>query len=213
MGKQRRQQNSPKNQNANQTNNHKSQSDRESVSDDKTNEKLERSKYVYEQVNNWIENADNKVSVSCGIFSGVFTIITFLSGRISASATVNNCWRMVYLWCFAISLLFMSLSILLYVLAINPNLGKSGEKKKGTVQKKKYPVFYGDIAELSLADYKKMMENASDTDFINELQDEIHYNSGICTAKMRKYRIGLWLSFIAIVFALGSWAARFLMFH
>ena len=40
---------------------------------------LERSKYIYEQVNGWIENADNKVSVSCGIFTGVFSVITFLA--------------------------------------------------------------------------------------------------------------------------------------
>lgn len=216
MGKQRRKQNSSKNQSINQINNHKVQSDSNIMSDNSCNkmdEKLERSKYIYEQVNNWIENADNKVSISCGIFSGCFTVITFLSEKNSVSATVNSCWRIVYICCFIIGILVMFTSILFYVLAINPNLGKSKEKKKGTSQKKKYPIFYGDIAELSLANYMEIMENASETDFINELQDEIHYNSRICTAKMKKYRIGLWLSLVAIIFALVSSAARYLMFH
>ena len=43
-----------------------------SVESDKEKNALERSKYLYEQVNKWIENSDNKVSVSCGIFTGVF---------------------------------------------------------------------------------------------------------------------------------------------
>ena len=39
----------------------------------------ERAEYVYEQVNHWIENADSKVGVSCGVFSGVFGVVTFLT--------------------------------------------------------------------------------------------------------------------------------------
>ena len=107
----------------------------------------------------------------------------------------------------------MLASIIFYVLAIDPNLGKSGKKKNGVLPKKKYPIFYGDIAELSLADYKKAMNHVTEGDFINELQDETHYNSGICTEKMKKYKMGLRLSIFAIVFAFGSWIARYLMFH
>ncbi len=180
---------------------------------EKDDGKLDRTRFVYEQVNNWIENADNKVSVSCGILSGVFVVITFLSERITTQGTVNECWRKIYHWCFGISLILMLGSILFYVLAINPNLGKSGEKKKGAIPKKKCPIFYGDIAELPLVDYKKTTNQAKETDYINELQNETHYNSGICMAKMKRYRIGLWLSFIAIIFAFVSWGARFMMFH
>ena len=180
---------------------------------DKNEGKLDRSKYVYGLVNNWIENADNKVSISCCIFSGVFSVVTFLSEKLTASETVNECWRLVYRWCFGVSLALMLTSLLFYVLAISPNLGKSGKKKNGSVPKKKYPIFYGDIAELTLSDYIKATDQTTDTDFINELQVEVHYNSGICTKKMKKYRIGLWLSFAAIMVAIGSWGARYLMFH
>ncbi len=91
--------------------------------------KLERSKYVYELVNSWIENADNKVGISCGIFTGVFGVFAFLSGRIVPTSLVNEFWKVAYRWSFAISLVTMLVSILFYVLAINPNLGKSGKKE------------------------------------------------------------------------------------
>ena len=107
----------------------------------------------------------------------------------------------------------MFFSILYYVLAINPNLGKSGEKKDGNIPKKKFPVFYGDIADMDLEKYKKTFNQSTEIDMINELQAEIHFNSSICITKMKRYKVGLWLSFIAIMFALGSWAARFLMFQ
>ncbi len=174
--------------------------------------KLERSKYVYELVNDWIENADNKVGISCGIFTGVFGVFAYLSGRIVPTSLVIEFWKVAYRWSFAISLVTMLVSILFYVLAINPNLGKSGKKGNGVIPRKKYPVFYGDIAETTVEDYKKLMNKATDTDYIDELQNEIHYNSLICKSKMRFYKIGLWLSFAAVIIAGFSWVSRFFMY-
>lgn len=216
MGKPKRQQNNQKNSIINQSKNRNVQSDSNAAPDNPSNmmdKKAERSQYVYELVNKWIENADNKVSVSCGIFTGAFGVITFLSERITSSVIVNDFWRTVYQCCFGISLLLMFASILFYVLAINPNLGSSGRKKNKATPKKRYPIFYGDISKLNLEDYKNTINRALETDFVNELQDEIHYNAGICIDKMRRYRVGLWLSFLAIAFALGSWAAHYLMVH
>ena len=61
-----------------------------SVESDKEKNVLERSKYLYEQVNKWIENSDNKVSVSCGIFTGVFGVITILSERTTVAEISNE---------------------------------------------------------------------------------------------------------------------------
>ena len=174
---------------------------------------LEHSKFVYEQVKSWTEHADNKVNISCGIFTGVFAVISFLSGRITPTETVNECWRIAYYWSFASSLVTMLISILLYVLAINPNLGKSGEKKNGVIPQKKYPVFFGDISEMTLEDYKKLMNKATDEDLIDELQNETHFNSKECYSKYCFYRIGLWLSFSAVIISGFSWMSRFFMFN
>ncbi len=180
--------------------------------DNKNSDMVERSKYVYDLVNSWIGNADNKVSVSCAIFTGAFGVISFLSERINASTTVNQCWRNCYHFTFALSIFLFILSLLFYVLAINPNLGKSGIKKKNKPPKKNYPIFYGDISELSLTEYRNRMNKGNEQDFVNELQAETHYNSGICIDKMKRYRIGLWISFASIVMSLISWAAHYMMF-
>ena len=63
---------------------------------DDQGKRTERNKYVYELVNNWIGNADNKVSVSCGIFSGVFVVISFLREnyiKIPKDAIISSCWN------------------------------------------------------------------------------------------------------------------------
>ncbi len=68
-----------------------------------------------------------------------------------------------------------------YVLAINPNLGKSGNKDQHGHIIKKYPIYYGDIAEIKdVEDYKKLLKDAKVNDFLDELLTETHYNSSIC---------------------------------
>jgi hypothetical protein len=173
---------------------------------------VERSMYVFDQVNSWIQNADNKVSISCGIFTGVFGVITFLAEKVTAptaKTTINECCRGVYRTSFILSLILMGLSILLYVMAINPNI----KSNKAPTVKKKMRIFFCDIADINLGEYKKLMNNASDDDFCEELLNEVHFNSKICTRKMQRYRKGLWLSFAAVVMAGLSWAAHFLMYR
>lgn len=171
---------------------------------------LDRCKYVFDQVNSWISNADTKVSISCGIFTGVFGVITFLAERIkepTATITINDCCQCIYRVSFVLSLVIMGISILFYVLAINPNL-KSNE----TGTKKKVPIFYGDIDKLCNCKYKEAILNASEKDFFDEILNEAHFNSAICTRKMRMYKNGLWLSFAAVGMAAISWIAHFLMY-
>lgn len=171
---------------------------------------LDRCKYAFDQVNSWISNADNKVSISCGIFTGVFGIITFLAERIkepTETNTVNECCQCIYRISFVFGLVIMGISILFYVLAINPNITSNGPRTK-----KKVPIFYGDIEKLCTCQYKEAILNASEKDFIDEILNETHLNSVICTRKMRMYKIGLWLSFAAVGMAAISWIAHFLMY-
>lgn len=175
---------------------------------------LERFIYVYDQVNGWIENADNKVSVSCGIFTGMFGVVSFISERISGTSVITEHWYCMYRISYIISILFLLFSFLAYVLAINPNLGSSGKSSNLQTTAKKFPIYYGDISKIKNAEsYKKQIGNATDKDFIDELLEEIHYNSGICMKKMERYRRGLWFSFISVCCALLSLASRFFMYR
>ena len=162
---------------------------------------LEQNKYVYDLVNKWIANADNKVSVSCAVVTGVFTAISFLTGNSEKVVEFYMCWGWLYKICYAMSLLFMFFSIVYFFAAINPNLGSNGTAQNASpVKEKGCPLFYGDIAKLKLADYKERANIADERVFIDELQNEIHYNSKICTSKMKRYRNGLRCSFVAIAF-------------
>ena len=167
-------------------------------------ETVERSKYVYDLVNSWIGNAENKVSVSCGVFTGAFGVIAFLSQETTSTDNANQCLKVFYNIVLIMSVLLLLVSIAFYVLSINPNLGSSG--KKNSI--KKYPVYYGDIAKLDLDSYLKLMKDGTEQDFVKEIQTETHYNSEICLRKMKWYRRGLWFSFIAIVMAVLSWVIR-----
>lgn len=86
--------------------------------------KTERNKYVYELVNSWIGNADNKVSISCAIFTGVFGVITFLAEnyvKVPEGAGINSCWNCIYKIAFVLSLATMVAAIYFYARAIIPN--------------------------------------------------------------------------------------------
>ncbi len=173
---------------------------------------IERSKYVFEQVNGWIENADNKVSVSCGVFTGVFGVITFLAEKlvnVPDNATIYESWHCVYRISMVLSLLIIACAVYFYAKAIIPNLKSSGNIE---ATKKKYPVYFGDIHSYNLDDYRILMERGTDRDFINELIQESWYNSGICLKKMKYYRVGVIFSIIAIVLAFVSFGAHCFMY-
>lgn len=174
---------------------------------------IERSKYVYELVNGWIENADNKVGVSCGMFTGVFGVVTFLAEhyiKVPKNPVINECWRCVYRGSFVMSLIIMAVAICAYAKAIIPNLKSSGNKKPS---EKKCPIYYGDIHSLRYEEYLKVMKTATKEDFFEEVLLESWYNSGICMRKMNCYKAGVIASIAAIIFAFMSFGAHFLMFR
>lgn len=172
---------------------------------------LEHSKYVYDLVNGWIENADNKVNVSCGMFSVTFGVVSFLADHylnMIDKPVANEFWYCIYKGSFVISFVIMLVAVLFYARAITPNLKSSGEKRIP----KKYPIYYGDISSIRLSEYRERIINGDDNDFNEELIREIHMNSQICTRKMKQYKLGIILSTIAIVFAVLSLISHFLMY-
>lgn len=174
---------------------------------------LEWRKYVYERINGWIENADNKVSISCGVFTGVFGIVTFLAQtyikKPAIGAVANEFLRSVYRCCFLVSLVLMGTAIFFFVWAIIPNLEKSGKVR----EKKDCPIFYGDISKISLDEYRQLMNKATAEHFCEELITETHQNAKICMNKMERYKAGVKIAFIAIVVAGISFISHFFMYR
>lgn len=173
--------------------------------------KIESCKFVYEKVNAWIENADNKVSVSCGVFTGIFGVVTFLTEqhiKNPDNAVINECWRCAYQGSFVFGLLSLLIALYFYTRALIPNL-----KSIGVQSGKKFPVFFGDIALMEENVYKRLMVGMHKSDFMDELILETWINSKICLKKMQRYRIGVILSLISIGLAFISFASHFMMYR
>lgn len=102
----------------------------------------------------------------------------------------------------------MVVAVLFYASAIIPSLKKSGKSKK-----KRHPIFYGDIAALDVCAYKRLMTKGNDETYRTELIVETWVNSRICLKKMKRYRLGVILSLIAIVTAFVSLGAHYMMYQ
>ncbi len=180
------------------------------VKDTANDNALERGKFVYGLVNKWIENADNKVNISCAIFTALFGIISFLAEQcinVPDNPRINEFWRDAYMASFILSLVFMALGIIFFISAIFPNL-KSSDKNE-----KKHPIYFGDIQALDINEYKNTVKKATDEDFYQEILSENHFNSGVCMKKMKRYRNGILFSTIAMGFAFLSFLAHVLMYR
>ncbi len=170
-------------------------------------EKVARIQYGYDLVNHWIDNTDNKVNASCAIFTVVFGVVTFLSGRILVpEESIQGCLYCYYKLVLILSIVTMCIGFFLHALAIVPNLKSGGQ---GMV--KKYPIFYGDIAKIKDEDYKVMITGGSEEDYTDEIIVETHFNAGIANAKMKKFKVGAWFSIIAIGLAFVGLIMKALM--
>lgn len=169
---------------------------------EKTIEKsrIDQGIFVYELVNEWIKNADNKVSISCAVFTGVFGVISYLTDRhinVHDNPAIDECFLLIYKYGIILSLAVLAAAVFCYAKAIIPNL-----KSAGNPTKKLYPIYYGDIKSLELEDYKQRMARSTEKDLFDELAIETWHNSRICLKKMRWYKAGVILSLSAIVIAI-----------
>lgn len=166
--------------------------------------KIENNKYVLEQINSWINNADSKVGMACGITSVVMAVIAIIAESILGEMDTKNlnlgAMSLFYLFLIVASVTFV-ISLSFYFLAINPSL-ISGQSD---IEGPKYSIFFKDIAKFQGADaLMESYKEASLEDFNKELIREIYMNSGICTDKMKYFKKGMWISVIAVFSAILS---------
>lgn len=169
---------------------------------EKNTNQLENNKYTLELMNMWIANADSKINISCGISALVIAAIGIGAGNIFGGMVQDgDLNKSIMVWFYIMTTgsvgTFLA-SLWFYFLALNPNL-TSGKSK---IEKPKYGLFYKDICSFAnVDDYIECTEKTSDEDFNRELLKEIYINAGICTKKMERFKIGMWLSVGAILCA------------
>lgn len=163
---------------------------------------VENNKYTLDLVNGWINNADTKISISCGISSVVLAVIAFgaenILGDLAKNNELNGRVMPLFALALAVSCITFIVSLWFYFLALNPGLISS----KLEIEKPKYSIFYKDISKFANVDaYMECIEDVTEEDFNHELMREIYINSDICTKKMQRFKTGMWCSVISIIAA------------
>lgn len=191
------------------------------LSREELNKRIERAKYVYEQANRWIENADSKVATSTGVYFGAFGVVTFLAERVTSpdKSAVPVAWiAAVHTFCFWASIVAMMLALVFFTAALYPNL-ESGSGCKWTrsvrarsKEARKFPLYYGDISSLTKDEFKRRLYGMGDGWFLGGIADDAHINARTCLRKMKHYRVGLVLSSVAVFLAFISLLARYSMY-
>ncbi len=160
-----------------------------------TNEKndinIEMKKYSLELVNQWINNADTKVSIAFGIISVIFAGFgTFFALTLKDYKWNEISGQMLTLIIFgSFGILAFILSLIFYGIALFPSfVGKKDNESEYNL------LFYADISRYKKNNFKKYKENFKDYDrkkFLNDIEEEIFYNSIVCYRKMNYFRMGL----------------------
>ena len=141
-------------------------------------------------INTWIGNMDTKVSFAlalAGVLIGViFERITEVSkleelsgGEIIAAILV----ALLYLSSF-ISILCFMLSIIARVKNLNnaPSI-----------------FFFGSIGNMTLENYKSAVKDMDEKEMIDDLEEQIHTNSKICSLKAKWYNKGIRFLLVTVV--------------
>lgn len=171
---------------------------------------LERSEYNLDLVNNWISNADTKVSISSGVFSVIVAAIVFIAENVLKSIDKSSGLNpSLYSW-FIVAVITSAVAFLasefFHLLAISPNL-KGGKKRKQEKKEPQFSIFYEHIRLFNKEeDYISSARKASEVFYENEVLKEIFYNSKICSSKMKCFRIAIWTGWSSIVLIVISCA-------
>lgn len=155
----------------------------------------EDSKEFFDNINNWINNIDSKVSFALG-FSGLFLIGVFSNSAnfISDCKTLFTQFSVLLLLKLILQIGMYSanlLSIYFFIRALTPRVKRNSNNKS--------LLFWGDIATFTLDEYKNKVKQLNEDKIRDTYIEQIHMNSTICQKKCKKYNYGLQCMFIGFI--------------
>lgn len=189
------------------------QQEKAATSSESSSSLLERSQYSLDLVNSWINGADTKVSISCGVFSVIIAVIVFAAenilGKLERPEQINCLMYTWFQFILCITVIAFLVSIFFHLWAINPCFFSEADSSKKLSKKKSvkpaFSIFYDEIRSFeSPADYINAAKNVLEDQFTDEVLKEVYYNSKICSQKMRRFKIGITLAGITIVLSIVS---------
>ena len=149
-------------------------------------------------INTWIGNIDTKVSFSLAL-SGALIGVIFDKGmphifkRIAEVSNLKVLSGGDLIGAILVVLLYLSsfISILCFMLSIIARVNNPSNAPS--------VFFFGSIGNMTLANYKKSVKAMNDQDIIDDLEEQIHTNSLLCSLKAKWYNNGKKYLLVAVV--------------
>lgn len=145
-----------------------------------------------DNINQWINNSDNKTSIILG-FIGIFITVIFTNNDMTKYMIkiLNNCFNKVifsdilyFIFLFVAAFITMY-GIFLLVKVLIPTLRMKNGRNKSYI-------FFGSIAKYdNYIEYKNDLLNATENDLIDDLSNQIYQNSLIANNKYKNYTKGV----------------------
>lgn len=153
-----------------------------------------------ELTNSWIGNVDTKTSFGLAFIVALLALIFYNAGSAPSAiqdftmalklgdVTVCIILRVILI---ALLYIFSFASIAMFCFAI------MGRTKN--VSDKKSIIFFGNIANMPLNDFKAKTCNMNDKEITRDLLEQIHINSKICSVKFFYYSKGLYSLIVSVI--------------
>ena len=141
-------------------------------------------------INTWIGNIDTKVSFSLSL-SGALISVIFDKGmprifkRIAEVSNLQVLSGGDLIGALLVALLYLSsfISILCFMLSIIARVNNPSNAQS--------VFFFGSIGNMTLVNYKSSVKDMEEQDIINDLEEQIHTNSVLCSLKAKWYNRGM----------------------
>ena len=141
-------------------------------------------------INTWIGNIDTKVSFSLAL-SGALISVIFDKGmprifkRIAEVSNLQVLSGGDLIGALLVALLYLSsfISILCFMLSIIARVNNPSNAQ--------LVFFFGSIGNMTLVNYKSSVKDMEEQDIINDLEEQIHTNSVLCSLKAKWYNRGM----------------------
>jgi ABC-type multidrug transport system fused ATPase/permease subunit len=143
-----------------------------------------------EMINTWINNIDTKVSFALALV-GVLIGMVFGAGTPKALQRISEVSKLAelsggeILAAILVCLLYIAsllsiVSFMLVIMARVKNLNNAPSM-----------FFFGSIAKMTLQNYKDKVNQLTEKQIVEDLEEQIHTNSKICSQKAKWYNIGI----------------------
>lgn len=157
----------------------------------KRNVNIGNYEFIFSNINNWINNIDNKVSILIAFLAVILGFIICNDKFFNYLTNIN----LLYRYGIYTIIILLSISCFLCILSLMGRI-----KAKGNYKSK---IYFGSISNMDRKDFFDELETYSTQNYIEDLKNQIFINSCICDKKVRLYNCALKLSLGAVLLSLS----------